>query len=57
MHAMHLNLQKAKENGFITDLKPGDKVRIDDSASRKAQIAGGVMRYMLHRQQVGSQSY
>ncbi len=35
MHVMHLNIQKAKENGFITDLKPGDKVRIDDTAMFK----------------------
>jgi hypothetical protein len=26
MHVMHLNIQKARENGFVTDLKPGDKV-------------------------------
>jgi hypothetical protein len=32
MHVMHLNIQKAKENGFITDLKPGDSVKIDDTA-------------------------
>ena len=31
-HVMHLNILKAKENGFVTDLKPGDKVRIDDTA-------------------------
>jgi hypothetical protein len=35
MHVMHLNIQKAKENGFVTDLKPGDKVRIDDTAMFK----------------------
>ncbi len=29
---MHLNIQKAQQNGFVTDLKPGDKVRIDDTA-------------------------
>ncbi len=29
---MHLNIRKAKENGFITDLKPSDKVRNDDTA-------------------------
>jgi hypothetical protein len=28
MHVMHLNIKKAKKNGFIT----GDKVRIDDTA-------------------------
>ena len=29
---MHLNIQKAHQNGFVTDLEPGDKVRIDDTA-------------------------
>ena len=29
---MHLNIIKAQQNGFVTDLKPGDKVRIDDTA-------------------------
>jgi hypothetical protein len=29
---MHLNIVKAQQNGFITDLKPGDKVRIDDTS-------------------------
>ncbi len=32
MHVMHLNMQKAQQNGFITDFEPGDKVRIDDTA-------------------------
>jgi hypothetical protein len=32
MHVMHLNIQKAQHNGFVTDLEPGDKVRIDDTA-------------------------
>jgi hypothetical protein len=32
MHVMHLNILKAKENGFVADLKQGDKVRIDDTA-------------------------
>ncbi len=32
MHVMHLNIQKAQQNGFVTDLEPGDKVRIDDTA-------------------------
>ena len=32
MHVMHLNMQKAQQNGFVTDLEPGDKVRIDDTA-------------------------
>ena len=31
-HVMHLNILKARDNGFVTDLKPGDKVRIDDTA-------------------------
>ena len=31
MHVMHLNILKAEDNGFTTDLKPGDKVRIDDT--------------------------
>ena len=31
-HIMHLNILKARDNGFVTDLKPGDKVRIDDTA-------------------------
>jgi hypothetical protein len=35
MHVMHLNILKARQNGFITDLKPGDKVRIDDTAMFK----------------------
>ncbi len=34
MH-MHLNIQEAKENGFVTDLKPGDKVTIDNAAMFK----------------------
>jgi hypothetical protein len=29
---MHLIIQKAQQNGFVTDLEPGDKVRIDDTA-------------------------
>ena len=29
---MHLNIIKAQQNGFITDLKPGDKVRVDDTS-------------------------
>ncbi len=32
---MHLNIQKAQQNGFVTDLEPGDKVRIDDTAMFK----------------------
>ena len=29
---MHINIVKARQNGFVTDLKPGDKVRVDDTA-------------------------
>jgi hypothetical protein len=29
---MHLNIVKAQQNGFVTDLKPGDKVRVDGTA-------------------------
>ena len=29
---MHLNIVKAQQNGFVTDLKLGDKVRIDDTS-------------------------
>ena len=32
MHVMHLNILKAKDNGFVVDLTAGDKVRIDDTA-------------------------
>ena len=35
MHVMHLNIQKGEQNGFTTDLKAGDKVRIDDTAMFK----------------------
>jgi hypothetical protein len=31
-HIMHLNILKAHANGFVTDLTPGDKVRIDDTS-------------------------
>ncbi len=31
-HVMHLNILKAQQNGFVTALKPGDKVRIDDTS-------------------------
>jgi hypothetical protein len=31
-HVMHINIIKAQQNGFVTDLKPGDKVRIDDTS-------------------------
>ena len=45
---MHLNMQKAQQNGFITDLEPGDKVRIDDTALfKKGTEKNGVMRYTL----------
>jgi hypothetical protein len=30
-HGMHLNIIKAQQNGFVTDLKPGDKVMVDDT--------------------------
>jgi hypothetical protein len=30
-HVMQLNILKARGNGFVTDLTPGDKVRIDDT--------------------------
>ena len=32
MHVMHLNIVKAEQNGFTTDIKSGDKVRIDETA-------------------------
>jgi hypothetical protein len=35
MHVMHLNILKAKDNGFVSDLKPGDKVRVDDTTMFK----------------------
>jgi hypothetical protein len=31
-HVMQLNILKARSNGFVTDLTPGDKVRIKDTA-------------------------
>jgi len=31
-YVMHLNILKARSNGFVTDLTPGDKVRIKDTA-------------------------
>jgi hypothetical protein len=31
-HVMHLNIVKAPKNGFVTDLKSGDKVRVDDTS-------------------------
>jgi hypothetical protein len=46
---MHLNKVKAQnfeQNGFITDLQPGDKVRVvDTSLFKKALKVGGVMKY------------
>jgi hypothetical protein len=35
MHVMHLNILGALDNGFVADLKPGDKVRVDDTAMFK----------------------
>jgi hypothetical protein len=32
---MHLNIVKAQQNGFITNLTPGDKVRDDDTSLSK----------------------
>ncbi len=32
---MHLNIPKAHDNGFVTVLKPGDKVRIDNTSMFK----------------------
>jgi hypothetical protein len=32
---LHLNIQKGEQNGFTTDLKAGDKVRIDVTAMFK----------------------
>ena len=29
IHVLHLNIQKGEQNSFTTDLKAGDKVRID----------------------------
>jgi hypothetical protein len=29
---MHLNILKAQQNGIVTDLKPGDKVGVDDTS-------------------------
>ncbi len=29
---MLLNIQNAQQNGFVTDLEPGGKARIDDTA-------------------------
>ena len=35
MHVMHLNILKGEQNGFTTDLKSGDKVRVSDTAMFK----------------------
>jgi hypothetical protein len=35
VHVLHLNIQKGEQNWFTTDLKAGDKVRIDDTAMFK----------------------
>ncbi len=52
MHVMHLNMKKAQQNGFVTDLEPGDKVRIDDTALLKkgteSRWAGLLALPMLH---------
>ncbi len=32
---MHLNILKARDNGFVTNLNLGDQVRIDDTAMFK----------------------
>jgi hypothetical protein len=29
---MHLNIVKAEQNGFVTDLQPGDKVKTEDTS-------------------------
>ncbi len=31
-YVIHLNIVQAQPNGFITGLKPGDKVRVDDTS-------------------------
>ncbi len=36
-HVMHLHIAKAQQNGFITNLNPGDKVRIDDTSLFKKE--------------------
>ncbi len=32
IHVMHLNILNAQDNGFVVDLRPGDKVTVDDTA-------------------------
>ncbi len=57
-HVMHLNMLKAHDNALVTDLKPGDKVRIDDTSMfKKGKRAGGVMKYMVLKKQAGRQSH
>jgi hypothetical protein len=34
-HVLNLNILKARSNGFVTDLSPGDKVRLSDTAMFK----------------------
>jgi hypothetical protein len=48
MHVMHLKYRKAQQNGFITDLEPGE-IKLELMTQhylRKAQKAGGVIKYM-----------
>jgi hypothetical protein len=40
MHVMCLNILKAQDNGFVADLKPVDKVRVDDTAMIKKGTEG-----------------
>ncbi len=35
---MHLNILKAHDNGFVTDLNPGDKMRIKDTSMFKSLL-------------------
>ncbi len=35
MHVMHFKILKAQDNGFVADLKPGDKVSVNDTAMFK----------------------
>ncbi len=35
MRVMHLNIFKAQQNGFVANFKPGDKVRVSDTALLK----------------------
>ena len=47
MHGMHLNILKARDNGFAADLKAGTQHN-----SGKTQRVDGVMRSMWFSQQV-----